>query len=83
MIERKCGENQMFLKKKKPQQRITTYNSDRYTPVLHCSICTGEQTAGFRDNTTGTFHEIMLIRDEKDLQEFKDVYGVENLKKEY
>ena len=55
----------------------------KYTPVLRCSICTGEQTTGFRDKKTGAFREIMLIRDEKDLQEFKDTYGVKELKKEY
>ena len=72
----------MIFKKKKPQL-VTTYDLNHYTPVLRCSICTGEQTAGFRDKETGAFREIMLIRDEKDLQEFKDTYGVKELKKEY
>ena len=72
----------MIFKKKK-MQPITLYDSDRYIPVLRCSICTGEQTAGFRDKETGTFHEIMLIRDDRDLEEFQDTYGVKELKKEY
>ena len=62
---------------------MTKYDLSRYTPVLRCSICTGEQTAGFRDNVSGAFHEIMLIRNERDLEEFKKTYGVEELKKEY
>ena len=62
---------------------MTTYDLSRYTPVLRCSICTGEQTAGFRDNVTGVFHDIMLIRNEQDLEEFQKTYGVTELKKEY
>lgn len=72
----------MRLKKKRIQPSVA-YNLTQYTPVLRCSICTGEQTAGFRDKATGTFHEIMLIRDSRDLEEFKETYGVEELKKEY
>ena len=68
---------------KKKQQPDTTYSSDGYRPVLRCSICTGEQTAGFRDLENGTFHEIMLIRNEQDLEEFKRSYGVQELIKEY
>jgi len=74
---------QAMLFKKKKIQPDTRFGTDRYKPVLRCSICTGEQTAGFRDLTTGEFHEIMLIRDSRDLEEFKETYGVEELKKEY
>lgn len=70
--------------KKKRQQHVTSYSSDRYVPVLRCSICTGEQTAGFRDRETGAFHDIMLIKNDHDLQEFRELYGVSGeLKKEY
>ena len=72
----------MFFKKKRIQPD-TRFQSDRYAPVLRCSICTGEQTAGFRDLTTGEFHEIMLIRSDRDLEEFRLTYGVTELKKEY
>lgn len=69
---------------KKKIQHVTTYSSDRYIPVLRCSICTGEQTAGFRDKETGTFHDIMLIRSDRDLQEFREIYGVSGeIRKEY
>ena len=30
-------------------------------PAIRCSICTGEQVAGFRSKTTGHFREVTLI----------------------
>lgn len=72
-----------MLFRKKKEEATNAYDLTQYTPVLRCSICTGEQTAGFKDNATGTFHEIMLIRNDKDLEAFKQQYGVQELKKEY
>ena len=46
------------------------------TPVIRCSICTGEQVAGFVRKEDGAFEEIMLIRSEADLQAFRDMYGI-------
>ena len=46
------------------------------TPVIRCSICTGEQVAGFLRKEDGTFEEIMLIRNAADLQLFRDQYGI-------
>ena len=46
------------------------------TPVIHASICTGEQVAGF-ENAQGQFEEVMLIRNAADLQAFADEYGVD------
>lgn len=62
----------MFIKKNKP----TPYSSDLVTPVLRCSICTGEMVAGFKDNKTGKFSEDMLISNETDLSEFKRKYNI-------
>ena len=45
-------------------------------PVIRCSICTGEQVAGFRRKDTGTFEEVMLIRSEEDLASFRETYGI-------
>ena len=50
-------------------------------PALRCSICTGEQVAGFRNKSTGHFREVTLIQSPKDLESFKKDYGVEELKK--
>lgn len=60
-----------------------SYDQENEVPVLHCSICNGEQVAGFRNIHTGHFTECMLIRNDADLQTFKDTYGVTDLSKEY
>ncbi|MBR2853655.1 MAG: aspartate dehydrogenase [Clostridia bacterium] len=46
------------------------------TPVIRCSICTGEQVAGFKRKKDGTFEEVMLLRDEGDLRQFREQYGI-------
>ena len=53
------------------------YDKAGKTPVLRASICTGERVAGFRDDRTGRFEELMLIRDEADLREFLARYSVD------
>lgn len=59
------------------------YDRQNQKPVLHCSICTGETVAGFKDLRTGKFEEVMLIKGAKDLAEFKSLYGIEEIAKEY
>ncbi len=72
----------MFQKKKKIIK--CSYDREHLTPVIRCSICNGEQVAGFKDIRSGKFQDIMLIRSEKDLQEFKDRYDLSgNIPKEY
>ena len=51
---------------------IRQYDKENTKPVLKCSICTGEQVAGFKNLHTGKFEEIMLVRSEADLKEFKE-----------
>ncbi len=58
-------------------------STGKYKPVLKCSICTGEQVAGFKNLTTGKLEEVMLIRNEKELASFKELYGISELGKEY
>lgn len=60
-----------------------TYDKENSRPVLKCSICNGEQVAGFKDIHTGKFEEIMLIRDQKDLELFMKQYGIQEITKEY
>ena len=62
--------------KKKISKRLE-YNKEKERPVVRCSICNGERVAGFKDVHTGTFEEVMLIRDSADLMEFKNMYGIE------
>ena len=59
------------------------YDTENLRPVLKCSICTGEQVAGFKNIHTGKFEEIMLIRNEKGLEQFKETYGIDTVTKEY
>lgn len=76
----------MFHLFKNSQEKHPTqkpYKPSAQKPILRCSICTGEQVAGFKDIHTGKFTDIMLIRDEKDLQSFKETYGVTEITKEY
>ena len=53
-------------------------------PVIKASICNGEQVAGFKDIHTGKIEEIMLIKNEADLDTFRKTYGIEGkIEKEY
>ncbi len=67
--------------KKEPEQK--SFDRENQRAVLKCSICTGEQVAGFKDVRTGRFDEVMLIRNGSDLDYFKKQYGVEEITKEY
>ena len=73
----------MFWKRKKEPK--IEFDKTGKIPVIRSSICTGEQTAGFRDTVSGTFTEVMLIRNDGDLSEFLSLYGVreEELRREY
>lgn len=73
----------MFHRKKKPIQ-LKTYDPALKRPALRCSICTGEQVAGFKNLSDGKFEEVMLIRDESDLKAFREQYGItEGIEKIY
>ncbi len=63
---------------------IKNYDPDATVPILRCSICNGEQVAGFKDLKNGTFDEIMVIRNAADLEVFKKHFGIEGeIRKEY
>lgn len=64
----------MFGRRKRSVARIP-YDKTGKVPVLRCSICTGEQVAGFRDSA-GHFEELLLIRNGEDLREFMERYQV-------
>ena len=63
----------MLFRKK---QEVRTYDPAVQRPVIRVSICTGERTAGFRNLQTGKFTEVMLVRSEADLREFRRLYGL-------
>lgn len=70
----------MFGKRKVKKKE---YDRENLRPILRCSICNGEQVAGFKNIHTGKFEEVMFIRNEKDLAEFKAMYDIETVTKEY
>lgn len=71
----------MFGKKK----RTGSYDRENQVPVIRASICTGEKVAGFKDIGTGKFMEVMVVRNNRDMQEFLSIYGVsaEEIRKEW
>lgn len=79
----------LFFKKKNPDSSSKAasghYDPETQEPVIRCSICNGEQVAGFCDKKTGSFSEVMLIRTPSDLETFRNQYGIfsENIRKIY
>lgn len=70
----------MFGKKKSSK---LSYDKENETPAVKSGICTGEKTAGFIDNKTGKYRDVMLIKSEADLAEFKRMCGVDEVKTIY
>ena len=70
-----------LFKKKKAQQ---SYDKENKKPVIKASICNGEQVAGFKNIHTGKIDEVMLIKNQADLDAFKKMYGIDGeIEKEY
>ena len=68
---------------KKTRTPAVKYDPEKERPIIRASICTGERVAGFKDRKTGVFHDVMLIRDQQDLDEFMETYGLEDIDTEY
>ena len=64
----------MGLFRKKKEQ--ASYDSQSKRPVIKCSICTGEQVAGFQNIHNGTFEDVMLIRGKEDMKALREKYGI-------
>ena len=68
----------------KKKSIVKSYDKENKRPVIKASICNGEQVAGFNDIHTGKIEEVMLIRSQADLENFKAMYGIdEAITKEY
>ena len=63
----------MFFSKKKPS---AAYDPAVQRPALRCSICTGEQVAGFV-HPDGHFEDVQLIRTPQELAAFRTRYGID------
>ena len=64
----------LFNKSKKTTPVIDT---DKYEPVLRCSICSGEQVLCLKDRNDDSLHELMLIRSFGDLKEVCDANQID------
>lgn len=62
---------------------VEPYDPTTQKAVIRCSICTGEKVAGFKSRINGQFTEVMLIRNKKDEEIFKEMYRVDTLTTEY
>ena len=65
----------LSLFRREPTPR-NAYDHERLEPAIRCSICNGEQVAGFVDRQTGKFSEIALLKTPQDLAAFMDRYGI-------
>ena len=70
----------MFGRKK---ENKLSYDKENETPAVKSSICTGEKTAGFIDSRTGKYRDVMLIKSSADLEEFKRLCGIDEIKTIY
>lgn len=75
MDEKEVTCHNMSLFKQKPI--VKTYDKEHLKPVIRASICTGEQVAGFLNIHTGKFEDVMLLKTEMDLEQFKSMYGLD------
>ena len=73
----------MGLFGRKKEKTSDLYDTEREYPVIRSSICTGEKVAGFKDRETGKFRDVMLVRNDRELEAFKKMYGIEEIKTEY
>lgn len=62
---------------------LIPFDPDKQYAVIRSSICTGEKLAGFKDRSGGHFTEVMLIKSDDDEKEFREIYGLDEIKKEY
>ncbi len=59
------------------------FDPNKQCAVIRCSVCTGEKVAGFKNLEDGSITEVMLIKNDEDLNRFKKIYHLEEVKKEY
>lgn len=72
----------MFGRKKKAESKLE-FDKEKQKAVVRCSICTGEQVAGFKDIGTGKFTEVTLVKGDGDIKKFMERYHLETVEKEY
>ena len=71
--EKKKGTLFSWLRKEEKDRSAAVLPGE---PVLRSSICTGERVAGYISAETGKFIEVMLIRNDDDLEVFRQTYSL-------
>lgn len=61
----------------KPKKTTPIIETDKFEPVLRCSICSGEQVLCLRDREDDSLHELMLIRSFGDLKKVCDANQID------
>ena len=59
------------------------FDPETQEAVIRSSICTGEKGAGFKDQASGHFTEVMVIHAPREEERFKEIYGLKTVKREY
>ena len=59
------------------------FDPETQIPVVRVSICTGEKVAGFRAKDGTRFTEVMCIRTPDDLERFRTIYDLDEIRTEY
>ena len=59
------------------------FDPETQEAVIRSSICTGEKVAGFKGKTDGHFTEVMVIHTPQEEERFREIYGLEKVKREY
>ncbi len=72
-----------FFSRNKTEKPEPLFDPEQEFPIMRCSICNGERVAGFKNRQTGKFREYGVIRNDKELEEFKKHCGVNDIPKEY
>ena len=66
----------MLWRRKASQTKA--WDRSALTPAIRCSICTGEQVAGFIRRSDGSFISVCLLKTPADLETFRAEYGLGN-----
>lgn len=59
------------------------FNPQKQYAVIRTSICTGEMIAGFKNYEDSQFIEVMVLHSQQEIERFKKIYALEEIKKEY
>ena len=73
----------LFKKKKQGSVPVIEYDPVYMEAVLKCNTCNADRVAGFRDSRTGAFTEVMNIRSDYELSEFKKTYHLDSVREVY